>query len=177
MTEAGRRRLAVVQGDIARVEADAVVNAANTSLLGGSGVDGAIHRAAGPGLLEECRRIGGCPVGEARTTRAYSLRARWVIHTVGPVWKGGGAGEEALLRSAYRSSLAEAARLGADTVAFPAISTGAYGYPLAKAAAAAVDETASFLEDSEVPRKVLMVCWGEAAKREFCRAVDERYNS
>jgi O-acetyl-ADP-ribose deacetylase (regulator of RNase III) len=126
------------RGDITREAVDAIVNAANPSLLGGGGVDGAIHRAAGPDLLEACRRIGGCPTGEARITPGFRLPARWVIHTVGPVWRGGERGERDLLRSCYRSSLDLAVRHEARTVSFPCISTGAYGFPPDEAAAIAV---------------------------------------
>src|SRR5437879_2511707 len=138
----------IVEGDITVQYVDAIVNAANTSLLGGGGVDGAIHRAAGPELLEECRRIGGCPTGEARITRGYRLPAKWIIHTVEPVWTGGNNGEEELLAQCYRNSLAFVALHGIRSIAFPSISTGIYRFPLDRAARIAVAEARRYLQDA-----------------------------
>src|SRR5271157_5546037 len=140
------RRIEVIEADITTLDVDAIVNAANNTLLGGGGVDGAIHRAAGPGLLEECRKLGGCPTGEAKITRGYRLPARHVIHTVGPVWHGGGRGEDDLLASCYRNSLKLVTGHGLKSVAFPAISCGIYAFPIDRAAAIAVREIRSFLE-------------------------------
>ena len=152
-------RIEVVTADITTLAMDAIVNAANASLLGGGGVDGAIHRAAGPKLLEECRVIGGCPPGEARMTGGYELPARWVIHAVGPVWRGGGAGEAAVLASAYTESLRLARRSELATIAFPAISTGAYGFPLEAATRVAVRSVGAWLVEHEWPRRVTFCCF------------------
>lgn len=164
-----RPRLTTLQGDITRLAMDAIVNAANRSLLGGGGVDGAIHRAAGPELLDECRSIGGCPTGEARITRGYALPARYVIHAVGPVWRGGGAEEDALLASAYRHSLLLAQAHDLARIAFPAISTGIYGFPADRAARIAV---ATILGHG-AGLAVTLVGFDAASHATLRRAVDE----
>jgi O-acetyl-ADP-ribose deacetylase (regulator of RNase III) len=156
--------LSVVVADITTLSLDAIVNAANESLLGGGGVDGAIHRAAGPELLEECRKLGGCPTGEARITKGFRLPARHVIHTVGPVWRGGDKGEPALLASAYRSSLDLALRHALRTLAFPAISTGVYGFPPAQAAEIAVATVAEFTAaNPDAFSEIVFCCFSESA--------------
>ncbi len=157
-------RITVMQGDITRQRVDAIVNAANESLLGGGGVDGAIHRAAGPELLAECRALGGCPTGEAKITKGHNLPAPWVIHTVGPIWNGGGHNEDPALASCYRSVFALAERHGLTTVAFPAISTGVYRFPIPRAARIAVFETRQFLAANAAVTEVRFVCFDEANK-------------
>lgn len=154
-----REQLIIKQGDITKEDVDAIVNAANTSLLGGGGVDGAIHRAAGPELLEECRALNGCATGQAKITRGYRLPARYVIHTPGPVWRGGSSGEDELLASSYRSSLQVADERGLRSVAFPSISTGIYGFPVERAAAIAVRTIRDFLARADSVRTVEMVCF------------------
>jgi len=166
-----QERIAVVEGDITKQAVDAIVNAANTTLLGGGGVDGAIHRAAGPELLAECRTLGGCATGQAKLTRGYRLPAKFVIHTVGPVWRGGGHGEAELLASCYRNALALAAQHGIRTLAFPSISTGAYGFPMEQAAQIAVREIRAFLQRDPSIEKVLLVCFGRAAFELHARAL------
>ncbi|MFQ6675229.1 MAG: O-acetyl-ADP-ribose deacetylase [Fidelibacterota bacterium] len=170
-----KRRIEIVQGDITKMSVDAVVNAANRTLLGGGGVDGAIHRAAGPGLKEECRTVGGCETGEARITGGYNLPARWVIHTVGPVWRGGDREEDELLASCYRSCFDLALKHGVNSIAFPAISTGAYGFPLERATRIALEETFRFLKTHPSPAKVYFVCFSgndfEVYRRLFERMV------
>jgi len=156
-------RIEVVQGDITKLAADAIVNAANSGLLGGGGVDGAIHRAAGPELLDECRTLGGCETGQAKITQGYHLPARFVIHTVGPVWHGGHNGEDELLADCYRNSLALAVENDCQTIAFPAISTGVYRFPLESAARIAVREVRSYLNQHSELDKVIFVCFDSAA--------------
>jgi O-acetyl-ADP-ribose deacetylase len=173
MTAPASSRLEVVEGDITRFAVDAIVNAANSALLGGGGVDGAIHRAAGPGLLEECRTLGGCASGDAKLTSGHRLPAKHVIHTVGPVWHGGRESEDDLLASCYRRSLEIAAANRLQTIAFPAISTGVFGFPADRAARIAVKEVRRFLEANPLPAKVLLVSFGAAATHPLRAALAE----
>ena len=160
-------RMLTRQCDITTLAVDAIINAANQTLLGGGGVDGAIHRAAGPELLAECREIGGCPTGEARITRGHRLPATWIIHTVGPVWHGGEQGEAGLLAACYRNSLQLAHEQGLFSVAFPAISTGAYGYPAEQAAKIAVDECRRFQQSHERPETIIFACFDAATQARY----------
>ena len=154
-------RLSVVKGDIVRMKTDAIVNAANTSLLGGGGVDGAIHRAAGEELLKECITLGGCQTGEAKITKGYKLNAKYVIHTPGPIWRGGNKGESELLANCYKNSLSLAKENGVKSIAFPSISTGVYRFPVDQAAEIAIREIAAFLENDDTFEKVVIVCYDE----------------
>ncbi|NYT01817.1 MAG: O-acetyl-ADP-ribose deacetylase [Methanosarcinales archaeon] len=164
--------LSVVLGDITKMRVEAMVNAANSSLLGGGGVDGAIHRAAGPELLKECRSVGGCPTGEARITRGYDLPAAWVIHTVGPVWRGGDCGEEEMLACCYRSCFSLVEERGIKSVAFPAISTGAYGFPARRAAGIAVQEMILALEKGKSLKSILAVCYSPESCQIYLDALE-----
>lgn len=169
-SECGLPRLELVVGDITGERVDAIVNAANETLLGGGGVDGAIHRVAGPELLAHCRTLGGCPTGQAKVTPGFRLAARWVIHTVGPIWHGGDSGEPELLESCYRESLACADEVGARSVAFPAISTGVYGYPVAPATRIAVDTVHSTPTNVELVR---FVCFNDDARSAYHAALTD----
>lgn len=166
-------QIKVVQGDITELKVDAIVNAANSSLLGGGGVDGAIHRAAGRELLEECRKLGGCETGEAKITKGYNLPAKWVIHTVGPVWQGGNNSEDELLASCYRQSLALAEEYKIEAIAFPAISTGVYRFPIERASKIAVSEVNKFLESDRLLKQVIFVCFGQATYDSYLQIVSE----
>jgi O-acetyl-ADP-ribose deacetylase (regulator of RNase III) len=160
-------RIDIILGDITEQEVDAIVNAANSSLLGGGGVDGAIHLAAGPELLEECRKLGGCPTGNAKLTKGYRLPAKWIIHTVGPIWSGGGRHEDRLLADAYRNCLQLAQQSGIRSLAFPSISTGAYGFPVDRASKIAFREISSHLAQNALPEQVLIVCYDENTFRRY----------
>ncbi len=164
-------RIHAVLDDITMLDVDAIVNAANSSLLGGGGVDGAIHHAAGPGLLQECRKLGGCPTGEARITGGYNLRARWIIHTVGPVWHGGNQREPELLTACYESSLRLAAERNLKSIAFPGISTGVYAYPLEPATEIAVSTVKAFTDRDSRLEEVIFCCFSGGAFAECKRAL------
>lgn len=166
-------RISVIIDDIVTQQVDAIVNAANNSLLGGGGVDGAIHRAAGPGLLEECRKLGGCPTGEARITTGYNLPAKWVIHTVGPVWRGGMHGEDKMLYRAYQSSLELAKQHKMKSIAFPGISIGAYGFPVERASRIAVGAVRDFLKKEDTINKVILVCYNKNAFDMYSAALED----
>ena len=168
-------RFSILVGDITKSDAEAIVNAANRTLLGGSGVDGAIHRSAGPDLLAECRTLGGCETGQAKLTKGYNLPASYVLHTPGPIWRGGNAGEAAALASCYRSCLSLAEEHGIETVDFPSISTGVYGYPMAQAASVALKAIMDFLRDHDLPRRVRMVCHTEAAAEVYRQTYNMLY--
>ncbi|MCB1715775.1 MAG: O-acetyl-ADP-ribose deacetylase [Candidatus Competibacteraceae bacterium] len=170
-------RIELVSGDITRLKVDAIVNAANETLLGGGGVDGAIHRAAGPELLAECRTLGGCPTGQARLTKGYRLPAAYVIHTVGPVWRGGQYGEPALLADCYRNSLALALQHNVRTIAFPAISCGVYGYPVEDAAHIALHEVSTFLATHEQLHKVLLCCFSESVLNIYQQVYQRKFDN
>jgi O-acetyl-ADP-ribose deacetylase (regulator of RNase III) len=173
MGQAWRARVSVVHGDITRLDVDAIVNAANATLLGGGGVDGAIHRAAGPGLLEECRTLGGAATGEVKMTGGHRLKARHVLHAVGPVWHGGSAGEDEALARCYRDALRLAAEARLRSVAFPAISTGAYGFPLERATRIAVAEVRRALEAGSPVARVVFCCFSAADRAVYERVLDE----
>ena len=166
-------RIEIVEGDITRQRVDAIVNAANSSLLGGGGVDGSIHRAAGPDLLAACRKVGGCPTGEAKLTHGYQLPAKWVIHTVGPIWRGGAHREEELLARCYLNSMQLAKEQALKTIAFPSISTGAYGFPVDRACRIALREIRGFLEHNELPSRVTVVCFDKLTLVHYLEALAE----
>ncbi|RSD33731.1 MAG: Appr-1-p processing domain protein [Methanohalophilus sp.] len=169
----GQRIIRIIKGDITEQEVDAIVNAANNSLLGGGGVDGAIHKAAGPKLLDECRTLNGCATGEAKITHGYNLPAKWVIHTVGPVWHGGNNEEDRMLAKCYSNCLKLAAEEGIKTIAFPAISTGVYHFPIPRAAEIAINEVIDFLQETPVFDRILFVCFNDETFSNFNRVLNE----
>lgn len=169
-------KIAVIQGDITKQNVDAIVNAANTSLLGGGGVDGAIHYAAGDELLEECKKLNGCDTGDAKITKGYKLPAKWVIHTVGPIWRGGKNREDELLASCYRRCLEIAEQNSIRTIAFPAISTGAFSFPLERATKIAVTEVSSFLQRNSSIEQVIFVCFSKSASECYLKVIKEIIN-
>jgi O-acetyl-ADP-ribose deacetylase (regulator of RNase III) len=168
-----QRIIRIIKGDITEQEVDAIVNAANNSLLGGGGVDGAIHKAAGPKLLDECRTLNGCATGEAKITQGYNLPAKWVIHTVGPVWHGGNNEEDRMLAKCYSNCLKLAAEEGIKTIAFPAISTGVYHFPIPRAAEIAINEVIDFLQETPVFDRILFVCFNDETFSNFNRLLNE----
>lgn len=169
-----KERILIITGDITKQETEAIVNAANTSLLGGGGVDGAIHRAAGKQLLEECKTIGGCPTGEARLTKGYNLKAKYVIHTVGPVWNGGKYGEREKLSSCYKNSLALATKHNIKSISFPSVSTGVYRFPVEEACRIALKEIKSFLKNNNNIEKIIIVCFDKNTYEEYVKANNEK---
>jgi O-acetyl-ADP-ribose deacetylase len=166
-------RISIIEGDITQQNVDAIVNAANSSLLGGGGVDGAIHRAAGPQLLEECRRLNGCETGQAKITKGYNLPAHWIIHTVGPVWHGGNNREDELLAQCYTNSLALATEHRVERIAFPSISTGAYGFPVERASRIALKAVASYLSTAVFPKTMLIVCFSRSDYQTYTASLKE----
>src|SRR5690625_4366657 len=173
MADKDQAKISLVQGDITKQKVDAIVNAANESLLGGGGVDGAIHRAAGPELLEECRKLNGCPTGEAKITNGYKLPAKYVIHTVGPIWRGGDNDEDRLLANCYKNSLKLASDNNIKSIAFPSISTGVYGYPIELASRIALTEIQNFIKSTKEIEKVVIVCFDEEDFQTYQEAYKE----
>lgn len=171
-----RKKIKIIKGDITQQSTDAIVNAANESLLGGGGVDGAIHRAAGPDLLAECRTIGGCPTGEARITKGYDLPSKFIIHTVGPVWKGGDHREPELLASCYRNSLKLAFEKGVLSLSFPSISTGVFGFPFMKACRISLTEIQSFLQKNSKMKEVLLICFSDQDLAQYKEVFEQVVN-